>query len=62
MMCFRDMQFCAESSECEPVKYCLRQLTSEVVLAAQRWWGGPDAPIAQGSFKATCNWYKEKEK
>ncbi|MHC5011187.1 MAG: hypothetical protein ACYTG6_09585 [Planctomycetota bacterium] len=43
MISFRDMTFCTNPDcKCSPG----RRLTDEVKAAAERWWGGPGAPIA----------------
>lgn len=47
MICYRDMTFCV-SPHCK--NKCGRKLTGEIVAAARRWWGGPDAPIATAKF------------
>jgi hypothetical protein len=47
MVNFRDRVFCA-SPGCQ--NRCGRQLTPEIQAAAERWWGGPGAPIAYGYF------------
>lgn len=47
MICYRDRTFCV-SKNC--TNECGRQLTPEIVEDAKKWWGGDDAPIAQGTF------------
>ena len=42
MMCYRDMTFCINPNcTCDP----RRRLTREIEAAAERWWGGPGAPL-----------------
>lgn len=43
MMCFRDKVFC-NAKEHRPE--CDRRWTPELQEAADRWWGGPGAPVA----------------
>jgi hypothetical protein len=45
MMCFRDQQFCGNDRHAPD---CPRPWTSELSAAAERWWGGPAAPVAFG--------------
>jgi hypothetical protein len=47
MMCYKDMTFCV-SPFCE--NKCGRKLTTEIVQAAEEWWGNEEAPIAVGYF------------
>lgn len=44
-MCYRDTEFCPGNG-CSKFKTCPRALTEEVIAGAERWWGGPDAPIS----------------
>jgi hypothetical protein len=45
VICFRDRSYCAGlCAGCDQA--CDRLLTDNVRAAAERWWGGPDAPIA----------------
>lgn len=46
MMCYRDMTFCAFNEECKDGPTCPRALTKKVRDDAEKWWGGPGAPIA----------------
>jgi hypothetical protein len=41
MICFRDRTY-TTNPDCR----CDRRLTDEVKKAAEKWWGGPGAPIA----------------
>ena len=48
MMSYRDMTFCAGGEpRCAKFKTCPRALTQDVRDKAERWWGGPDAPITR---------------
>lgn len=47
MMCFLDMTFCS-SPNCKGE--CGRRWTKELVARAEKWWGGPGAPIAFSDF------------
>ena len=44
-MTSKDITFCP-IGECVRAKECFRALTPEVEAAAEKWWGGPDAPIS----------------
>lgn len=46
-ICFRDKAFCeaARNMDCINTS-CHRYFGPETQAAAERWWGGPDAPIA----------------
>lgn len=50
MICFLDRTFC-NSPTCE--NRCGRQLTDDIKKRAEKWWGGPGAPIAVGNFCKT---------
>lgn len=44
MICFRDRSYCA--GLCAGYdQACDRLLTDDIRAAAERWWGGPSAPI-----------------
>lgn len=45
MICYEDKTFCA-SPNCT----CGRKLTDEIIKAAEKWWGGPNAPISVSYF------------
>jgi hypothetical protein len=45
-ICYRDMTFCDHWRDCGKAERCHRPLTPEVALAARKWWGSDDAPIA----------------
>ena len=45
MMHYRDRTFC-EGNGCKKFASCPEALTDAVKRAAERWWGGPDAPIS----------------
>lgn len=47
MICFRDETFCG-SKGC--VGKCGRQWTKELAVAAERWWGNPNCPVAFSNF------------
>jgi len=51
MIGFRDKTFCAAA--CENAD-CHRNVTPEVEAAAERWWGGPGAPMAMADFSGRC--------
>lgn len=53
MIGFRDMTFCPFHETCH--NPCYRALTDEVKKSAERWWGGPDAPIARFVEKPNCH-------
>ena len=47
MIHFRDMTFCNNPNcTCGPG----RKFTDEVQAAADKWWGGPGAPICMGNI------------
>lgn len=47
MICFRDRAYCeaARKMECVNTK-CYRFFGPDTQAAAEKWWGGPEAPIA----------------
>lgn len=51
MISFRDQGFC--TAPCK-TSTCHRNVTPEVLQAAERWWGGPGAPIAYSDFWRGC--------
>jgi len=54
MMSFRDMTFCG--AECATLT-CPRQFDEQQQAAAQRWWGGPGAPVAWADMSDGCEDY-----
>jgi hypothetical protein len=54
MMNFRDMTFCA--ADCLTLD-CPRQFDERQKAAAQRWWGGPGAPVAFANMSNGCDDY-----
>lgn len=46
MMTYRDMTFCT-ARECSKFSDCPRALTDKVEAQAEKWWGGPGAPVAR---------------
>lgn len=54
MICFRDMTFCPFWIDCKDGKTCDRALTGKIYEAADKWWGGPEAPIMQFVEKPEC--------
>lgn len=54
MIGFRDKTFCGFWEECKRGQNCHRALTPQVEEAAERWWGGEDAPILQFYDKPHC--------
>lgn len=46
MIGFQDRTFCSGDG-CAKFNSCPRALTDEVRAAAERWWGGPGAPISE---------------
>jgi hypothetical protein len=58
MICFRDRQFCA--SDCVNSD-CYRNFSDEQKAAAEKWWGGPDAPIDLADLSDGCADYKPGE-
>lgn len=55
MMCFKDMTFCPFWRDCANAEGCDRKLTPQVYEAAERWWGGPEAPICEFVEKPDCH-------
>jgi hypothetical protein len=45
VICFRDRTYCSRT---EHAPDCERQWTPELQAEAERWWGGPDAPVCFG--------------
>lgn len=58
-MCFRDMTFCTFYKDCANAGTCHRPLTPEVSQAAEKRWGGKDAPIAQFISQPACHEKKD---
>lgn len=56
MMCYLDTTFC--TAKCGTVD-CPVKLTPEVIAAAERWYGEPDAPIAQCDRSEGCERWTE---
>lgn len=54
MMCYRDRTYCTYWKDCKLGSECKRALTSEVQESAEKWWGGPDAPICFYADKPKC--------
>lgn len=47
MTSYRDMAFCAS----QVVRHtCGREFTKRDAIAAEKWWGGTDYPVAYGYF------------
>lgn len=59
MICYRDMSFCG--SDCVNTE-CRRHFGPSEKSAAERWWGGPDAPVAFMDFSKDCEQYQEPGK
>lgn len=55
MICFKDMSFCG--SDCTNSK-CRRHFGEGDRLAAKRWWGSDEAPVAFTDFSGTCPDYE----
>ena len=53
-MSFRDTTFCA--SDCTNQE-CDRFYGDKERAAADKWWGGPGAPVAYANFKPDCKIY-----
>lgn len=45
MICFRDREFCNALVHKDD---CTRRWTPELQVEADKWWGGPGAPVAFG--------------
>ena len=60
-MNYRDMTFCTGDG-CAKFDDCPRALTEKEQAAAERWWGGPGAPIAQFMFPKMISCYQEPAK
>ena len=45
MISYQDRAFC-KARECSKFLTCTRALTDKVLARAEKWWGGPGAPIA----------------
>lgn len=54
MMSYRDTTFCA--AFCATTE-CRRNYSDVVKAAAERWWGGPGAPVAFADFSDGCDDY-----
>lgn len=62
MMCYLDMTFCTLYKQCKKGKDCGRALTREVEQAAERWWRGPNAPIAVFANRPGCYEWDQPKK
>lgn len=58
MLSYRDTTFCEDSKICKNATNCHRNFTASDAIAAVKWWGGCDAPIAFASFKDYCKDFK----
>ena len=58
MICYKDMTFC--SSDCTNTE-CHRFFSEEQRENAEKWWGGPDAPVAFSDFSGDCPAYTKGE-
>lgn len=47
MISYQDKAFCASKVEKHT---CGREFTKEDEVAAEKWWGSPDYPVAWGNF------------
>lgn len=56
MICFRDRSYCAAGDKCQTTP-CGRRFTAEDAADAERWWGGPGAPVAYADFETRCEDY-----
>ena len=59
MMCYRDRTFCGFYSTCKKGDNCAIALTPEIIENANKWWGGPDAPICSFVDHPSC--FEEKQ-
>ena len=59
MICYRDTQFCSDAEQCANHKDCSRWFSPEEKERADKWWGGPGAPVAFGPFRDHCNKWEE---
>lgn len=51
---YRDRSWCSASVTGCTNKSCDRYFGPEQQAAAERWWGGPGAPVAMSPFHANC--------
>lgn len=58
MIHYRDKTFCG--APCQNTT-CHRLLTEEIREKAEKWWGGPDAPMSISDFSSTCSTFQPKE-
>jgi hypothetical protein len=47
MMCYGDRTFCTGDGCQKFINGCGRSLTEDILKQAERWWGGPGAPLAR---------------
>lgn len=59
MICYQDRTFCPYWRDCEAGEICRDALTEAVIASAVRWWGKPDAPMAQFAERPDC-WIGKK--
>ena len=59
MMSYRDMTFCSGGElRCAKFATCPRALTEAVKDNAERWWGGPNAPITRYAYPEKLSCYE----
>ena len=59
-MCFGDRTFCSSSESCANEE-CYRRFREEDAVRAEKWWGGPDYPLAISDFEsATCGFVQKE--
>lgn len=53
MICFQDTTYC-NNPKCDGS--CGRQWTEKLQREAERWWGGPHAPVAFADLHPASDW------
>ena len=56
MMCYKDRTWCPQtiSDRCSRSEGCYRVFTKEDRIHAEKWWKGPDFPIAYWTEEPEC--------
>ena len=54
-MVYEDKTYCRAYGVSCKNQACDRALTPAIRLAAEKWWGGPDARIAVSNFFPVCD-------
>lgn len=64
MICYKDRTWCPFYPFCKKGYNCDRACRQNVIDDAEKWWGGPGAPIATYAEFPECfvRWFEEEKK